>query len=197
VAARRAGDLDCRQPERVDRRFRPARAEAPDRRADGQRRAALRRRLLVPVLSRDGAFGRRPARGGPSQNRAVGGAQPEKRARRTRVRPCLLRERRTRYGTGLFVALARDVSRDGFFYRHLSWHLSLVEIALGHTAEAQDVYRHAIELGRHSGGPQQKVSDACAFLWRSELAGHPRNAATWRALYDYAGETLPRPGSGL
>jgi len=87
--------------------------------------------------------------------------------------------------------------RDGFFYGHLSWHLSLVEIALGHTAEAQDVYRHAIELGRHSGGPQQKVSDACAFLWRSELAGHPRNAATWRALYDYAGETLPRPGSGL
>ena len=32
---------------------------------------------------------------------------------------------------------------------------------------------------------------------RSELSGHPRNAAAWRALYDYAGETLPRPGSGL
>jgi Flp pilus assembly protein TadD len=87
--------------------------------------------------------------------------------------------------------------RDGFFYGHLSWHLSLVEIALGHLAEAQEVYRGAIELGRHSGGPQQKVSDGCAFLWRSELAGHPRNAAAWRALYDYAGETLPRPGSGL
>ena len=87
--------------------------------------------------------------------------------------------------------------RDGFFYGHLSWHLSLVEIALGHLAEAQEVYLDAIELGRHSGGPQQKVSDGCAFLWRSELAGHPRNAAAWRALYDYAGETLPRPGSGL
>jgi tetratricopeptide (TPR) repeat protein len=87
--------------------------------------------------------------------------------------------------------------RDGFFYGHLSWHYSLVEIALGHLAKAQEVYRGAIELGRHSGGPQQKVSDGCAFLWRSELAGHPRNAAAWRALYDYAGETLPRPGSGL
>jgi hypothetical protein len=87
--------------------------------------------------------------------------------------------------------------RDGFFYGHLSWHLSLVEIALGHLAEAQEVYRGAIELGRHSGGPQQKVSDGCAFLWRSELSGHPRNAAAWRALCDYAGETLPRPGSGL
>ena len=87
--------------------------------------------------------------------------------------------------------------RDGFFYGHLSWHLSLVEIALGHLAEAQEVYRDAIELGRHSGGPQQKVSDGCAFLWRSELAGHPRNAAAWRSMYDYAGETLPRPGNGL
>ncbi len=86
---------------------------------------------------------------------------------------------------------------EGFFYGHLSWHLSLVEIALGHLAEAQAVYRDAIEIGRHSGGPQQKVSDGCAFLWRSELAGHPRNAAAWRTLYDYAGEALPRPGSGL
>jgi hypothetical protein len=35
----------------------------PDRRVDGQRRAALRQRLLVPVLPCDGAFGRRTARG--------------------------------------------------------------------------------------------------------------------------------------
>ena len=90
-----------------------------------------------------------------------------------------------------------EYPRDGFFYGHLSWHLSLVEIALGHLAEAQEVYRDAIELGRHSGGPQQKVSDGCAFLWRSELAGYPRNAAAWRSMYDYAGEKLPRPGSGL
>ena len=88
-------------------------------------------------------------------------------------------------------------SRDGFFYGHLSWHLSLVEIALGHLAEAEAVYRDAIAIDRHSGGPQQKVSDGCAFLWRSELAGHRRDAAAWRALYDYASEALPRPGSGL
>jgi tetratricopeptide (TPR) repeat protein len=90
-----------------------------------------------------------------------------------------------------------EYPRDGFFYGHLSWHLSLVEIALGHWEEAQELYRDGIELDRHSGGPQQKVSDACAFLWRSELAGHPRDAAAWRMMYDYAGEALPRPGSGL
>src|SRR3954468_20387479 len=53
-----------------------------------------------------------------------------------------------------------DYPRDGFFYGHLGWHLSLVEIALGHLEEAQQLYRDAIYLDRHSGGPQQKVSDA-------------------------------------
>ena len=41
------------------------------------------------------------------------------------------------------------------------------------------------------------MSDGCAFLWRSELAGHPRNESAWRVMYDYAGEALPRPASGL
>ena len=50
---------------------------------------------------------------------------------------------------------------------------------------------------REPRGPQQKMSDGCAFLWRSELAGHPRNEPAWRIMYDYAGEALPRPASGL
>jgi hypothetical protein len=77
---------------------------------------------------------------------------------------------------------------NGFFYGHLSCHLSLVDIALGHLEEAQQLYPDAIELRRHSGGPQQKMSDGCAFLWRSELAGYSRNQSAWRVMYDYAGE---------
>lgn len=87
--------------------------------------------------------------------------------------------------------------RDGFFYGHLSWHLSLCEIQAGNWEEALRLYQDALTLDRHSGGPQQKMSDGAAFLWRSELAGHPRDAAAWRGLYDYANSTLPRPGSGL
>jgi tetratricopeptide (TPR) repeat protein len=87
--------------------------------------------------------------------------------------------------------------REGFFYGHLSWHLSLCEMEAGEWAQAWRLYRDAIALDRHSGGPQQKVSDGAAFLWRSELAGHPRDAAAWRALYSYATSALPRPGSGL
>ena len=87
--------------------------------------------------------------------------------------------------------------RDGFFYGHLSWHLSLCEIQLGNWEAAQRLYRDAMTLDRHSGGPQQKMSDGTAFLWRSELAGRPRDEQAWRALYDYAGNALPQPGSGL
>src|SRR5471032_266702 len=87
--------------------------------------------------------------------------------------------------------------REGFFYGHLSWHLSLFEIQAGNWTEALRVYHDAIALDRHSGGPQQKVSDGAAFLWRSELAGNPRDAAAWRALHGYATNSLPRPGNGL
>ena len=84
--------------------------------------------------------------------------------------------------------------RDGFFYGHLSWHLSLFEIQAGNWEQASRLYRDAIALDRHSGGPQQKMSDGAAFLWRSELAGHPRDAAAWRRLYDYASERVAATG---
>jgi tetratricopeptide (TPR) repeat protein len=87
--------------------------------------------------------------------------------------------------------------RDGFFYGHVSWHLSLCEIQAGNWTEALRLYRDALALDRHSGGPQQKVSDGAAFLWRSELAGQPRDAAAWRALHGYANNSLPLPGNGL
>lgn len=87
--------------------------------------------------------------------------------------------------------------REGFFYGHLSWHLSLFEIQAGNLTEASRIYHDAIALDRHSGGPQQKVTDGAAFLWRAELAGFPRDVAAWRTLHDYANNSLPRPGSGL
>ena len=87
--------------------------------------------------------------------------------------------------------------RDGFFHGHLSWHQSLCEIQAGNWEAAQRLYRDAIALDRHSGGPQQKISDGAAYLWRSELAGQARDDAAWRGLYDYATSALPRPGNGL
>lgn len=87
--------------------------------------------------------------------------------------------------------------RDGFFHGHLTWHLTLCELQVGNWPEALRRYHDGIALDRHSGGPQQRVSDGAAFLWRSELAGHPRDAAAWRALHEYGNSALPRPGAGL
>ena len=87
--------------------------------------------------------------------------------------------------------------REGAFRGHLSWHLALYELAAGNWTMALERYREAIAPDRHPGGPQQKVWDGVAFLWRSELAGHPRDEPAWRRLYDYAASALPRPGAGL
>jgi Flp pilus assembly protein TadD len=87
--------------------------------------------------------------------------------------------------------------RAGAFHGHLSWHLALFELAAGNWTAAQQRYRETIVLDQHSGGPQQKMTDAAAFLWRSELAGHARDGAAWRALFDYGTSALPRPGAGL
>jgi len=87
--------------------------------------------------------------------------------------------------------------REGAFHGHLSWHLALFELAACNWTAAQELYREAIALDHHPGGPQQKVWDGVAFLWRSELAGYPRDAAAWRTLHDYAATALPRPNAGL
>jgi tetratricopeptide (TPR) repeat protein len=87
--------------------------------------------------------------------------------------------------------------RDGAFHGHLSWHLALFELGAGNWTAAQRLYRDAIAHEHHSGGPQQKVTDGAGFLWRSELAGHPRDTAAWRALYEYGASALPRPGAAL
>ena len=100
-------------------------------------------------------------------------------------------------GRDFLASWLASYPREGAFRGHLSWHLALFELGAGNWTAAQQRYRDAIAPERHPGGPQQKVWDGVAFLWRSELAGHPRDAAAWRTLCDYAAAALPRPGAGL
>jgi hypothetical protein len=100
-------------------------------------------------------------------------------------------------GRSFLSSWLRTYPREGFFHGHLSWHLSLCELLAGNFAAASALYQDAIALERHSGGPQQRMSDGAAFLWRAELAGQPRDAGAWQALRQYAHGALPRPASGL
>ena len=42
--------------------------------------------------------------------------------------------------------------------------------------------------------PRGKVNDGVSFLWRWELAGHPRDAEAWRMMHDLATSAFPRAG---
>jgi len=90
-----------------------------------------------------------------------------------------------------------DYPTQGFFHGHISWHHALCELAAGEWENAQRFYSAAIFLDAHSGGPQQKISDGAAFLWRAELAGFPRDTDAWQALHAFGQSALPQPGSGL
>ena len=84
--------------------------------------------------------------------------------------------------------------RNGLLYSHLSWHLALGNLEAGDAAAAFRLFREAFSPDVHSGPPRGKVNDAVSFLWRWELAGHPRDAEAWRVMHDFANSTFPRAG---
>jgi len=83
------------------------------------------------------------------------------------------------------------------FHGHLSWHLALGELEAGNANAALSLYHQALALDAHSGPPRGKLSDGASFLWRWELAGHPRDPAAWQAMLDFINETFPRAGLGF
>jgi tetratricopeptide (TPR) repeat protein len=84
--------------------------------------------------------------------------------------------------------------RNGLLYSHLSWHLALGDLEAGDAAAAFRLFREAFAPDVHSGPPRGKVNDAVSFLWRWELAGHPRDAEAWRMMHDFANSAFPRAG---
>ena len=77
-------------------------------------------------------------------------------------------------------------------YSHLNWHLALGHLEAGDAPSALRLFRDAFSLDVHSGPPRARVTDAASFLWRWELAGHPRDAQAWRIIHDFANSALPR-----
>src|SRR5262245_14491799 len=82
--------------------------------------------------------------------------------------------------------------RDGLLYSHLSWHLALGALEAGDAASARRLFTEAFAPEVHSGPPHGKVNDAVSFLWRWELAGHPRDMGAWHVVRDVANSAFPR-----
>jgi len=87
--------------------------------------------------------------------------------------------------------------RNAPLYSHLSWHLALAHLEAGDTAAASRLHHEAFAPQVHSGPPRGKLNDAVSFLWRWELAGHPRDAAAWREMHGFATNAFPRAGAAF
>ena len=90
-----------------------------------------------------------------------------------------------------------EYPRQGLFYGHLHWHLALSELHAGNYEEGLRLYNAAFGADSYFGVPRQKLADASSFLWRAELAGHPRDAERWRSLHDFGLKMFPKPSTHM
>jgi tetratricopeptide (TPR) repeat protein len=135
-------------------------------------------------------------------------------AARPKIERSLAQVRRNAYGAHAFahlcyetgerdsgIAFMRDwlpsYDRNGGLFGHLNWHLGLFELHAGNMEAGLRLYNDAFSADDHRGAVHQKLSDSSSFLWRAELAGHPRDHARWAKLREYAREKIPRPGFSL
>jgi Tfp pilus assembly protein PilF len=100
-------------------------------------------------------------------------------------------------GRAFLASWLTSYPREGALYSHLNWHLALGHLEAGDAAEASRLFRQAFAPEVHSGPPRGKLNDAVSFLWRWELAGHPRDADAWRAMYDFSNSAFPRAGAAF
>lgn len=87
-----------------------------------------------------------------------------------------------------------DYPREGQLHCHISWHLALCELEAGDAEAAFRIYADGIAPGSTWGPPMNVLTDAVAFLWRAELAGHPRDPARWQVLHDFTRRMFPGAG---
>lgn len=86
--------------------------------------------------------------------------------------------------------------RRSLTHCHLSWHVALAALAVGRLDRAWEAYRTSVAPGGAWGPPINVVTDAASFLWRAELAGHPRDVEAWRQVREHATRCFPKAGLG-
>ena len=85
-------------------------------------------------------------------------------------------------------------AREGLMHCHLSWHQALWQMELGDHAGAMKTYLQGVHPGGAWGPPINVLTDSAAFLWRSELAGRPRQAERWYEVKQYGDTNFPAAG---
>ena len=110
-------------------------------------------------------------------------------------------EAHVRYETGELEA-GREFLRgwlpgypaEGMLHGHIAWHLALVELARGDAEAGFRLFTESFGAEPYRAGPLiVKMMDAAAFLWRSELAGHPRDPVRLALVRDFVRTSFPKP----
>ncbi len=81
----------------------------------------------------------------------------------------------------------------GALHGHLSWHLALSLLQKDRIEEAFALHSSAFGAVDYPGPAIYKLTDAAAFLWRTELIGRPRDQEKWRDLISLARRSFPKP----
>jgi Flp pilus assembly protein TadD len=82
--------------------------------------------------------------------------------------------------------------RDGLLQCHINWHLALCELEAGNAKDAFRICTESISPDAAWGPPLNTVTDTISFLWRAELAGHPRDTRCWKVVHDFTRRMFPR-----
>jgi hypothetical protein len=98
-------------------------------------------------------------------------------------------------GAGFVENWLQGYDRAGHLHCHLSWHLSLFELARGNTERARAVYLDNIRPSVAQAAPMLVLADAASFLWRwrfYEMA--PPLEDEWTEVAAHARRHFPRAG---
>ena len=86
-----------------------------------------------------------------------------------------------------------ESDRTSLLHCHIWWHYALVLLGAGRNDAAWQAFRENCLPGATASPPITVFSDSSSFLWRSELAGNPRDRDTWEAMREFYEAKFPRP----
>ncbi|MEP7085110.1 MAG: tetratricopeptide repeat protein, partial [Betaproteobacteria bacterium] len=84
--------------------------------------------------------------------------------------------------------------REAPLHCHLNWHVATWQLERGDVDAAWETYEHCVSPNGSWGPAINTLTDSAAFLWRTELSGHPRDVCRWQTVRDYALRSFPRVG---
>ena len=83
--------------------------------------------------------------------------------------------------------------RSSVLHCHIWWHYALALLAVERFDAAWQAFRHNCLPGATTSPPITVFSDSSSFLWRSELAGNPRDRDTWERVREFYKKHFDQP----